>query len=239
MKIPPWVRKLKGFEKLRRFRNSARDSYKSWKHLTTSRFKMLQESRLVELIKQDYKLTESQKKELYESIINQNALNIDIENFDDNSPSVSIIIINRNGLKHLERLLEDFEEKIQYPHYEIIVVDNASRDKSLDFLEGLSESLPLKLIKNTKNESFSKSNNQAAEIARGDYLLLLNNDVEPTYGWLNQMMKSALQSDDVGAVGAKLVYPDCSASRYNRRNSFKIQHTGIAFRRGKWVYKTP
>jgi GT2 family glycosyltransferase/spore maturation protein CgeB len=230
VKIPPWVRKLKGFEKLRRFRNSARDSYKSWKHLTTSRFKMLQESRLVELIKQDYKLTESQKKELYESIINQNALNIDIENFDDNSPSVSIIIINRNGLKHLERLLEDFEEKIQYPHYEIIVVDNASRDKSLDFLEGLSESLPLKLIKNTKNESFSKSNNQAAEIACGDYLLLLNNDVEPTYGWLNQMMKSALQSDDVGAVGAKLVYPDCSASRYNRRNSFKIQHTGIAFR---------
>lgn len=230
MKIPPWVRKLKGFEELRRFRNSTRDSYKSWKHLTTSRFKMLQESRLVEFIKQDYKLTESQKKELYESIINQNALNIDIENFDDNSPSISIIIINRNGLKHLERLLEDFEEKIQYPHYEIIVVDNASRDKSLDFLEGLSESLPLKLIKNTKNESFSKSNNQAAEIARGDYLLLLNNDVEPTYGWLNQMMKSALQSDDVGAVGAKLVYPDCSASRYNRRNSFKIQHTGIAFR---------
>ncbi|AIS31508.1 glycosyl transferase GT2 family [Methanobacterium formicicum] len=230
VKIPPWVRKLKGFEKLRRFRNSTRDSYKSWKHLTTSRFKILQESRLVEFIKQDYKLTESQKKELYESIINQNALNIDIENFDDNSPSISIIIINRNGLKHLERLLEDFEEKIQYPHYEIIVVDNASRDKSLDFLEGLSESLPLKLIKNTKNESFSKSNNQAAEIARGDYLLLLNNDVEPTYGWLNQMMKSALQSDDVGAVGAKLVYPDCSASRYNRRNSFKIQHTGIAFR---------
>lgn len=230
MKIPPWVRKLKGFEELRRFRNSTRDSYKSWKHLTTSRVKILKESRLVEFIKQDYKLTKSQKKELYESIINQNASNIDIENFDDDSPSVSIIIINRNGLKHLERLFEDFEEKIQYPHYEIIVVDNDSHDKSLTFLEGLSKSLPLKLIKNTKNESFSKSNNQAAEIARGDYLLLLNNDVEPAYGWLNQMMKSALQSDEVGAVGAKLVYPDCSASRYNWRNSFKIQHTGIAFR---------
>ncbi len=237
MKIPPWVRKLKGFEELRRFRNSTRDSYKSWKHLTNSRFRKLQESRLAEFIKQDYKLTESQKKELYESIINQNTLNIDIENFDDDSPSVSIIIINRNGLKHLERLFEDFEEKIQYPNYEIIVVDNDSQDKSLTFLEGLSESLPLKLIKNTKNESFSKSNNQAAEIADGDYLFLLNNDVEPIYGWLNQMMKSALQSEEVGAVGAKLVYPDCSASRYNWRNSFKIQHTGIAFREEKGFIK--
>ncbi len=230
MKIPPRVRKVKGFEELRRFRNSVRDSYKSWKHLTVSRFRMLQESRLVEFIKQEYKLTESEKKELYESIINQNTSNIDIEHFDDNSPLVSIIIINRDGLKHLERLFEDFTEKIQYPHYEIIVVDNDSRDGSIPFLEDIAENLLLKIIKNQKNESFSKSNNQAAEIADGKYLLLLNNDIEPTYGWLNQMMKTALQSDDVGAVGAKLVYPDCYGSRYNRKRSYKVQHTGIAFR---------
>jgi Predicted glycosyltransferases len=230
VKIPPRVRKVKGFEELRRFRNSVRDSYKSWKHLTASRFKMLQESRLVEFIKPEYKLTESEKKELYESIINQNTSNIDIEHFDDNSPLVSIIIINRNGLKHLERLFEDFTEKIQYPHYEIIVVDNDSRDGSIPFLEDIAEKLLLKIIKNKKIESFSKSNNQAAEIADGEYLLLLNNDIEPTYGWLNQMMKTALQSDDVGAVGAKLVYPDCYGSRYNRKRSYKVQHTGIAFR---------
>ncbi len=54
--------------------------------------------------------------------------------------------------------------------------------------------------------------------------------MEPTHGWLNHMMRSATQSGDVGAVGAKLVYPDCSQSRLNRRNSFKIQHEGIAFK---------
>ncbi|MBI4813208.1 MAG: glycosyltransferase [Methanobacterium sp.] len=230
VKVPPQVRQLKGFEELRRFRNHVRDSYNSWKHRTVSRVNRLKESQLMEFIKQDYKLTESQKKELYESIINQSAASIDLENFNNDAPLVSIVIINRNGLKYLKRLFDDFVEKIQYPAYEIIVVDNASQDESLPFLEDVSESLPLKIIKNTENVSFSRSNNQAAEIAKGEYLLLLNNDVEPTYGWLNQMMKSALQSDDVGAVGAKLVYPDCSGSRYNRRNSYKVQHTGIAFR---------
>lgn len=230
MKVPPQVRQLKGFEELRRFRNHVRDSYNSWKHRTVSRVNTLKESQLMEFIKQDYKLTESQKKELYESIINQSAASVDLEIFNNDAPLVSIVIINRNGLKYLKRLFNDFVEKIQYPAYEIIVVDNASQDESLPFLEDVSESLPLKIIKNTENVSFSKSNNQAAEIAKGEYLLLLNNDVEPTYGWLNQMMKSALQSDDVGAVGAKLVYPDCSGSRYNRRNSYKVQHTGIAFR---------
>lgn len=230
VKIPPSVRKLKGFEELRRFRNHVRDSYNSLKLRIVSQVKQLKDSQILEFIKQDYKLTESQKKELHESILTLNALNIDLENFNDDAPLVSIIIINRNGLKYLKRLFDDFMEKIQYPNYEIIVVDNDSEDESVHFLEDLSKSLTLKIIKNKENESFSRANNQAAEIAKGEYLLLLNNDVEPTYGWLNQMIKSALQSSDVGAVGAKLVYPDCSASRYNRRNSFKVQHTGIAFR---------
>ncbi|AUB55811.1 hypothetical protein BK007_07230 [Methanobacterium subterraneum] len=230
VKIPPSVRKLKGFEELRMFRNHIRDSYNSLKHRTVSKVKQLKKSQIIDYIKQDYKLTESQKKELYESIIDQNFSNLELAEFNNEAPLVSIIIINRNGLKHLKRLLEDFTQKIQYPHFEIIVVDNASSDGSLPFLENISGILPLKIIKNEKNESFSRSNNQAAEIADGEYLLLLNNDIEPTYGWLNQMMNSALQSSEVGAVGAKLVYPDCSGSRYNRRNSFKIQHTGIAFR---------
>ncbi len=126
-------------------------------------------------------------------------------------------------------MFKHFVDNIQYPSYEIIVVDNASQDNSVAFLEDLADVLPLKLIENKENESFSRSNNQGAEIAQGKYLLLLNNDVEPTYGWLNHMMKSAIQSKDVGAVGAKMVYPDCSGSRYNKSKSFKIQHEGIAF----------
>ena len=230
MKIPPYIRQLKGFEELRMLRNRVRDSYNSLKHRTVSGAKQLKESQLLEYFNQDYKLTEAEKNELRQSILDKSARNLKIAEFNEGSPLVSIIIINSNGVKHLRRLFKDFTEKIQYPNYEIIVVDNGSKDGSLVFLEELGTKIPLKIIKNKKNESFSKSNNQAVEIARGEYVLLLNNDVEPTYGWLNQMMKSALGSEDVGAVGAHLVYPDCSGSRYNRKKSFKIQHTGIGFR---------
>ncbi len=44
------------------------------------------------------------------------------------------------------------------------------------------------------------------------------------------MMQTVLKSEDTGAVGAKLIYPDCSKSQYNKYNSFKIQHAGIAFK---------
>ncbi|BDZ72103.1 hypothetical protein GCM10025861_26200 [Methanobacterium petrolearium] len=182
----------------------------------------------MDFIKGDYKLTSEQKKELYNSVIKE-SYNLRLHDFNEEAPLVSIIIVNRNGLDHLKRLFENFVDNIQYPSYEIIVVDNASQDNSVDFLEDLSDVLPLRVIENKENETFSRSNNLGAEIAQGKYLLLLNNDVEPTYGWLNHMMKSAIQSEDVGAVGAKMVYPDCSGSRYNKRKSFKIQHEGIAF----------
>nr|WP_319374357.1 glycosyltransferase [uncultured Methanobacterium sp.] len=226
VKIPPRIKKLKGFKELRRFRNYLRDSYKSWKYRTAS---WIKPSQLIEFIKRDYKLTEDQKKELYNSIKNE-AFKLELHDFNEEAPLVSIIIVNRNGLNHLKRIFKDFTVNVQYPAYEIIVIDNASQDNSVAFLNELSDVLPLKVIKNKENESFSRSNNQGAEIAEGKYLLLLNNDVEPTYGWLNHMMKSVTQSDVVGAVGAKLVYPDCSGSRYNKKNSFKIQHEGIAFK---------
>lgn len=165
----------------------------------------------------------------YREIINRNRSMIKLRGFNDNSPLVSVIIINRNGLKHLKRLFKNFKEDIQYPNYEIIVVDNASTDDSISFLEHLSNNFPLRIIKNPENLSFSKANNEAANIAKGEFILFLNNDIEPTYGWLNVMMQTALKSESSGAIGAKLVYPDNSLSVFNKENSFKIQHIGIAF----------
>lgn len=175
-------------------------------------------------------LTKEQIKEKYEEIINKNASIVELYPFKEDTPLVSIIILNRNGVEHLKRLFKNFKENIQYPSYEIIVVDNASTDDSINFLEHLSDNLPLTVIKNTENKSFSRANNEAANVAKGEYILLLNNDVEPLYGWLNEMMQVALRSDDIGAVGAKLIYPDCSNSAINKNNSFKIQHMGIAFK---------
>ncbi|MCL2687121.1 MAG: glycosyltransferase [Methanobrevibacter sp.] len=145
------------------------------------------------------------------------------------SPLVSIIILNKNGITNLKRLFKNFEENIVYPNYEIIIVDNASTDKSIQFLEEISERLPLKIIKNNENKNFSKGNNQGYRESNGEYLVLLNNDIETTYGWLNEMMGVILNNDNVGSVGAKLAYPKYYDSK-NKKNSFKVQHAGIAFK---------
>ncbi len=143
----------------------------------------------------------------------------------ETEPLVSIIILTRNGLNHLKRLFKDFDLKTNYSNYEIIVVDNASTDESLTYLKSLD--LPIRIIENKENVSFSKGNNDAAKIANGEYLLLLNNDIEPTYGWLNEMVGTMLSNKNIASVGAKLLFPFYFGN--NREQSFKIQHSGDIF----------
>ncbi|MBQ9026454.1 MAG: glycosyltransferase family 2 protein [Methanobrevibacter sp.] len=143
----------------------------------------------------------------------------------EEEPLVSIIILNRDGINHLKRLFKDFDKKTNYSNYEIIVVDNASSDESVEYLKSLN--LPITVIENDINVSFSKGNNYAAGIAKGDYLLLLNNDIEPTYGWLNELMGTIVNNENVACVGAKLVFPYYFTA--NRNKSFQIQHSGDIF----------
>ena len=145
----------------------------------------------------------------------------------DTEPLVSIIILNRDGLKYLKILFDDFASKTNYLNFEIIVVDNASSDNSVDYLKSLD--LDIRIIENKKNTSFSKANNDAVDIAKGEYILFLNNDIEPTFGWLNEMMGTILYNDNVGAVGAKLIYPHINNPQ-KEKHSFTIQHYGGIFR---------
>ena len=136
-----------------------------------------------------------------------------------NPPLVSVIIPTRDGLDHLKKLFVGFEQSTIYPKCELIVVDNASRDGTQEYLKQMKERLNLRVIRNTENKSFSASNNAAAKQAKGKYLLFLNNDVSPTDGWLSHMMSTALRNDDAGAVGAKLVYPYKEGLRTATRSS--------------------
>ena len=89
----------------------------------------------------------------------------------------------------------------------MIVVDNASADGSIDELGAWAERLPMTVIRNTENRSFSDANNQAAAVATGSLLLFLNNDVEPVGpGWLGHLVDT-LEAQDAAAVGARLIYP--------------------------------
>ncbi|WP_409200101.1 glycosyltransferase family 2 protein [Methanobrevibacter sp. DSM 116169] len=146
----------------------------------------------------------------------------------DKEPLVSIIILNRDGIDHLKRLFNDFDNKTNYENYEIIVVDNASSDESVNYLKELSYDLPIKIIENKVNVSFSQGNNDAVKIANGEYVLLLNNDIEPTFGWLNEMMGVMLNNENIGAVGAKLIFPYYFKDKMNKK-SFTIQHSGDIF----------
>ena len=172
-------------------------------------------------------ITDSPAKNAKERLIETNFLFLNNYEF-DSEPLVSIIILNRNGSNHLKRLFKDFHEKINYNNYEIIVVDNNSNDDSVEILNEFSKNLPIKIIQNKENVSFSKGNNDAAKIANGEYLLLLNNDMEPTFAWLSEMVGTILNNDNVGAVGAKLVFP-YEYNRHHKAKSFTIQHAGVKF----------
>lgn len=167
-----------------------------------------------------------------EKIIDTNKMYLSNYEF-DSEPLVSIIILTRNGLNHLKRLFKDFDKKTNYSNYEIIVVDNASEDDSVNYLNSLD--LPITIIENSENVSFSKGNNDAAKLAKGEYLLLLNNDIETTYGWLNEMVGCMLNNEDVGSVGAKLVFPYYEDME-SQGQSYTIQHAGVKFREERTPY---
>ena len=167
-----------------------------------------------------------------EKILDTNKLFLNNYEFEE-EPLVSIIILNRNGIKHLKRLFKDFNDKTNYSNYEIIVVDNASNDESVNYLKSLD--LPITIIENDINVSFSKGNNDAAKIAKGKYLLLLNNDIEPTYGWLNELVGTIMKDDEIAAVGAKLLFPYYEDIK-NQAKSYSIQHAGVKFREERKPY---
>ena len=135
--------------------------------------------------------------------------------FPDDGPRVCIIIPTRNGVDILKRCIDSLR-LTTYRNYEVLIVDNDSDDPAtLAYLQDLPHRV--ERIGNPHGRfNYAYINNRAAERAQGDLLLFLNNDtevVEPR--WLSQMVGYAGFAD-VGAVGARLLYPDK-----------RIQHAGI------------
>ncbi len=122
-----------------------------------------------------------------------------------NIPLVSIIIINYNGKSYLEKCLESIK-KIKYDNLEIIVVDNNSTDGTMEFLvQNYPSIITLKL---DKNYGFAKPNNMAAKIAKGDFLLFLNNDTEVTPNFLTELVQVLVGNDQIGICQSLLLKPN-------------------------------
>ncbi len=131
------------------------------------------------------------------------------------SQKVSIIIPTKDNVHLLRKCVTSILEKTSYQDYEIVVVDNQSKEKeTLEYLESLRKRV--RIISYDKPFNFSAINNFAARSTDAGILLFLNNDTEVIGSeWLSAMIEFA-QREDVGAVGAKLYYPNDT-----------IQHAGV------------
>jgi GT2 family glycosyltransferase len=121
------------------------------------------------------------------------------------NPKVSIIILNYNGSKFIEGCLSSVL-KTDYPNFEVILVDNASKDGSLEIARRLFGKDPrLKIVRNDENLGFAEGNNVGARHARGDILVFLNEDTEVDPNWLKELVKVLISDTKVGAAQCKIL----------------------------------
>lgn len=132
-------------------------------------------------------------------------------------PQVSVIIPTRDRLDLLATSVEGVLHDTDYPAIELIIADNDSVEPgTLDFLRQCARDPRVKIVRWPHPYNYSAINNFAVSRAGGPYICLLNNDTEVIdRAWLREMMAHAVRPD-VGAVGARLLYPDHS-----------IQHAGV------------
>lgn len=118
-------------------------------------------------------------------------------------PLVSIIIVNYNGKRFLKECLSTVLGS-EYPNFEVIFVDNASIDNSLDFVSSLyAKNKCLKIIRNHTNLGFGPANNIGFKQAKGDYIVFLNNDTSVEPEWL-AILVEAMESDETIGLASPL-----------------------------------
>lgn len=121
------------------------------------------------------------------------------------NPNVTVIIPNWNGKKFLRTCLGSLSKQT-YRDFEIIVVDNGSTDKSVDFLK---QNYPqVKLISLPENMGFSYAVNRGMEQSKGKYIILLNNDTKVDAYWLEELHKALVENPEVGFCASKVLFMD-------------------------------
>ncbi len=136
-----------------------------------------------------------------------------------NSPKVSIVIPSKDNYKVLSRCIETLHKYTEYKNFEVILVDNGSNDENRKKYDNLCKKHNMKYFYEKMDFNFSKMCNIGVKNATGEYVLLLNDDIEileESGNWLGVMLGQA-QISYTGAVGAKLLYPE----------ERKIQHVGV------------
>lgn len=133
------------------------------------------------------------------------------------APLVSIIIPTRDKVELLRACIQSIQKKTDYPAWEILIIDNGSVEpETHEYFESIKNDTRIRVVPFQAPFNYSAINNYAVGRACGEVLALINNDVEViSTNWLSEMVGHALRPE-IGAVGAKLLYPDGT-----------VQHAGV------------
>jgi GT2 family glycosyltransferase len=121
---------------------------------------------------------------------------------------ISIVIPNFNGNEFLKECLSSIKEQT-YPSYDVIIVDNGSKDESVEFIQ--NNYPEFKLIQNKENLGFATAVNQGIKASQGEYIFLLNNDTELDVNCIYNLLTCIKKDDKLFAVSSKMI-------QYNNRN---------------------
>ena len=143
---------------------------------------------------------------------------------------IAVVILNWNGLEYLKKFLPIL---IQYSNEaKIIVADNGSTDRSVDFLK--SEFFAVEIIELGVNYGFCEGYNRALEQVHSKYYVLLNTDVEVTEGWLKPMFNLLESDDKIAACQPKILsFSEPQNFEYAGAGGGFIDYMGIPFCRGR------
>lgn len=177
----------------------------------------------------DLYLEESKyEKEIKENYIKRTGINASLKYVEDinayrpvyenaNKPKVSIIIPSKDNFEVLKNCIDSVIDITEYHNYEIVVVDNGSSPKNRSKIEEYLSGLSCVYCYGKYDFNYAKMCNLGVKKATGEYLLFLNDDIEVIqHDWMDIMLGHASQKH-IGAVGAKLLYPDSNL----------IQHMGV------------
>lgn len=159
-------------------------------------------------------------------------------------PKVSVVVLTYNNLAFTDACLFSVEAYSDYPHLEVIVVDNASSDGTQSYLrEWVKKGPNRRIVLNDQNLGFSAGNNRGLEIASGDYIVLLNNDTYVTPGWVRTLLRHLRRDTKLGLVGPvtnnigneariEIGYSDMggmieAAARYTRAHPGELQRIPV------------
>jgi GT2 family glycosyltransferase len=119
---------------------------------------------------------------------------------------VTVIVLNWNGKRFLEQCISSLLNQ-SYSSYEVLLVDNASVDGSIEYVKDLfGNPTKLRILALRENFGFSKGNNIGMKQSTSQYLIVLNNDTKVAKNFIEQLVKAAEANPNIGSVGCKIIF---------------------------------